>query len=372
MALTQLLYKIFVKGFYKAHAGQLLFLFGTILTYLFYIQVLSDDHITTQETIFYNLSFVLTIISSPILGVLMMVVFLIFTIKSYNYISAQLYLPPNFFLFYSANAFNKSQQLKSWFISQLLISLPIIFYIFFSVIVGWVYGYYLIPLLFLFFVIVISLICAILYTQQINTPIKAYNPSFLVRNSKKVTKKLLTITILQVFDKYQITFWITKLLALGLSIGLLEILSDINPYSLGALVALVAALSNAILIFEMYRFERQYLSFTLNFPTKLLTIFIRWILLFLVLTLPEIIALKFLFEWPVFLNSVFILVSICLGLKSSLLMVSLHIKAFLYTIFALLFLSVLFIQFGGSQLLGLVFCSIAAVLFYTKYYHQSS
>ena len=338
MALTQILYKIFVKGFYKVHSGQLLFLFGTILTYLFYIQVLSDDHITTQETIFYNLSFILTIISSPILAVLMMVVFLIFTLKSYNYILAQIYQPTNFFLFYSANSFGKSRQLKSWFISQLLISSPILLYVIFSIIVGFVYGYYLLPILFFCFVLGMSWLCAFLYTHHINTPIKAYNSGFVIKLAKNWKKSLLTTSLIQIFYKNQITFLLTKLIAIGLAFGLIKILSDINQYALGALIAVIMAISNAILIFEIYRFERQYLSFALNFPTKLFKTFKQWILILVILTLPEIITLKIIFNWSIFLNSFLLLVSLCLFLKALLLMISLNMKSFLYKIFVLLFL----------------------------------
>lgn len=370
MALTQILYKIFVKGFYRVHSGQLLFLFGTILTYLFYIQVLSDDHITTQETIFYNLSFILTIISSPILAVLMMFVFLIFTLKSYNYITAQIYHPTNFFLFYSANSLSKSRQLRSWFICQVLISSPILLYVIFSIIVGFAYGYYLLPMLFLCFVLFVSLLCAFLFIYHINAPIKAYNSGFVMKLAKNWKKSFLTISLLQVFDKHQITFLLTKLIAIGLSFGLIKILSDINQYSLGALIAVIMAISNAILIFEIYRFERQYLSFTLNFPTKLFTTFNQWILIFIIVTLPEIIALKIIFNWVVFFNSFLLLISVCLFLKALLLMISLNMKSFLYKIFILLFLNVLLIQFGASQALGFTFLLLSSVIFYKKYYHQ--
>ncbi len=370
MALTQILYKIFVKGFYKVHSGQLLFLFGTILTYLFYIQVLSDDHITTQETIFYNLSFILTIISSPMLAVLMMFVFLIFTLKGYNYISAQIYLPSNFFLFYSANSLSKSEQLKSWFITQLLISFPIILYIIFSIIVGFVYGYYLLPMIFLCFVFGVSLLCALSYIHLINTPIKAYNGGLLLKFIKKWKKNLLMITFVQIFDKHLLTFLISKFFAVLLIFGLTELLSDFNQSALGALIALFIALSNAALIFEIYRFERQYLSFILNFPTKLSTTFSQWILTIIILVLPEIIALKLLFNWTVFLNSLFILVATCLFLKSLLLMISLNMKSFLYKIFILLFVGVVLIQFGLSPIVGLAYLVLSTLIFYKKYYHQ--
>lgn len=371
MALTQILYKIFVKGFYKVHSGQLLFLFGTILTYLFYIQVLSDDHITTQETIFYNLSFILTIISSPILAVLMMFVFLIFTLKSHNYISAQIYLPNNFFLFYSANSLSKSKQLISWFISQLLISFPIILYIVFALIVGFVYGYYFIPILFLCFVLGVSLLCAFSYIYLTNKPIKAYNGGLLLKFVKQWKKSLLTIKFVQIFDKHLITFLISKFLAVLLAFGLTEILSDFNQLALGALIASIMALSNVVLIFEIYRFEHQYLSFILNFPTKLSTTFLQWVLTIIILVLSEIIALKFLFDWKVFLNSFFILVATCLFLKSLLLMISLNMKSFLYKIFILLFVGVILIQFGLSPFVGFAYFALSGVIFSKKYYHQA-
>lgn len=370
MALTKTLYKIFVKGFYKVHAGQLLFLFGTILTYLFYIQVLSDDHITTQETILYNLSFVLTIISSPILGVLMMFVFLIFSLKSYNYISAQIYQPTNFFLFYSANSLSKSQQIKSWLICQLLISFPIIIYVLFSIIVGWVYGFYLLPLLFLGLVLGVSLLCSFFYTNLVNHPIKTYKSSIVVKLTRKWKKNLVIIPLLSLFETQLITLSITKLIVIVLPIGLVKILSDMNEVALSAFVAVIMAVSNTVLIFEIYRFERKYLCFALNFPTKLSFTFLQWILTISVLLLPESLTLKYIFHWESFGYALLILISLSLFLKSILLVVAANMKSFLYSIFMLLFLSVLFIQFGASQFLGVAYSLIAYLVFYRKYYQQ--
>lgn len=371
MALTKILYKIFVKGFYKVHAGQLLFLFATILTYLFYIQVLSDDHITTRETIFYNLSFIITIISSPILGTLMMFVFLIFSLKSFNYISTQIYQPSNFFLFYSANSLSKSQQLKNWFICQLLISFPIIIYIVFSIIIGWVYGFYLLPLLFLGFVIGVSLLCAFVYTDLVNNPIKAYNSGIVAKFMRKWRKNLVTIPLIHLFDKQFITLFITKLIGLGLPIGLVEILSDVNKVSSAAFIAVIMSVSNAVLIFEIYRFERRYLSFALNFPTKLSRTFLQWLLIVAILVLPEIFTLKYLFHWEAFLYAILILISLSLCLKSILLIVAENMRRFLYTIFIVLVLSVIFIQFGVSQFLGFIYLLTSYIIFCRKYFRQA-
>lgn len=371
MALTKILYKIFVKGFYKVHAGQLLFLFGTILTYLFYIQVLSDDHITTRETIFYNLSFILTIISSPILGTLMMFVFLIFSLKSFNYISAQIYQPSNFFLFYSTNSLSKSQQLKNWFLCQLLISFPIIIYIVFSIFVGWMYGFYLLPLLFLGFVIGVSLLCAFVYTNLVNDPIKAYNSGILMKFTRKWNKNLVTIPLLHIFDKQLITLFITKFIAVGLPLGLIEILFDMNQVSLAAFIAVIMSVSNAVLIFEIYCFERRYLSFALNFPTNISRTFLQWFLTIAILLLPEIFILKYIFHWEAFLYAVLILISLSLCLKSILLIVSENMRPFLYTIFIALFVSVIFIQFGASQFLGFIYFLTSYIVIYRKYFRQT-
>src|SRR3990170_2588131 len=131
-SLTTVLIKIFVKGFYRVHSGIFLFFFVTVLMYFFFVEVLNQTHLPPDQIILYNLMLVLTLISSPVMVALVFIVWLGFTIKSWNYITGQMLIPNNQFLFYSSTSFSKVNQFKSWFIAQLTISLPIVGYGLFS------------------------------------------------------------------------------------------------------------------------------------------------------------------------------------------------------------------------------------------------
>src|SRR5690606_21267979 len=130
------LIKIFVRGFYRVHSGVFLFFFVTVLMYFFFIEVLNQTHLPPDQIVLYNLILVLTFISSPGMVALVFVVWFGLTVKSWNYVMGQMLIPSNQFLFYSSTSINKVNQFKSWFLTQLTISLPMVGYGIFSFIIG--------------------------------------------------------------------------------------------------------------------------------------------------------------------------------------------------------------------------------------------
>lgn len=368
LPLTRVLTKIFVYGFYKVHAGQLLFLFVTLLSYLFYIQVLSDDHLTLEETILHNLKLVLTMVSSPIMAALMLGIFMIFSFKSWSYVSTQIGASNNFFLFYSANSYTKKQQFVSWLLVQLAIISPILVYSIFAITVGTIYGFYLIPMLILGFVLLIAAINARLYIWKLNRPIKSFENSFLLQFTQTWQKPLFSVFVFYVINKLKITFAVSKLLAISLTILMITLLNDFEEYQLTAIVALIISISNSILIFESHRFERERMSFLLNLPIVKPKIFASWLLTHFILLLPEIICLGLFFSSILWIYGVFAALSIVMMLRSSLLVVAVDMRKYLYWVFGLFILSIIIIQYHIFLTISFLYFGVSYLIFDKLFY----
>src|SRR5882762_8835116 len=92
---TRLLIRVFAKGFYRDHAGLLLFFVVSVATYGFFINVLDQNHIPADEVIRHQLGLVLALLSSPAMMALVFVIWFFLSIKSRNYVSTRRRIPEN-------------------------------------------------------------------------------------------------------------------------------------------------------------------------------------------------------------------------------------------------------------------------------------
>ncbi|MFN8352942.1 MAG: hypothetical protein U0Y10_00725 [Spirosomataceae bacterium] len=371
-ALTRVLRKIFAAGFYKAHSGQFIFLFLTFFSYFFYIQVLKDSLLSFQEKLFYNLLVVLTLISSPVMAGLFFLLFLVFVFKSWSYVKAQLYHPSNYFLFYSANSYPKIEQFKSWFVVQLIIVSPVLFYCLFALLIGFWYGHLLIPLLFLAAVLVVSAWGAFYFVVLTNRPIKSFEGSVVAVIARRYQKPYFLLFIYKVFDDLKVMYIATKTLSLVLVGGLALLLSDFSTHQLAAIIAIVMSTANAYLIAESHRFEKLHLPILLNLPIPKANVFANWVLTCGVLLLPEVISLFFVFSYGWVFSIVGMSIIQLLLLRSVLVFNYLDTRTYLYFLFGLFIGSILAAQFSVFYYTIFVYFGIAYSLFSRYYYRQAS
>ncbi|MEO6685442.1 MAG: hypothetical protein ABIN24_05730, partial [Dyadobacter sp.] len=144
--MTKILIKTFAAGFYKVHAGLLLTLFVTLFINFFFTNVLNQTHLNQEQILLNNLKLVLTSVSNPVATGMLFLIWLGYTVKSCQYVAAQLTLNQHQFLFYSSNAMSLGKQFQTWFILQSVISIPILVLGLFAICVGFVFDYFLIPL----------------------------------------------------------------------------------------------------------------------------------------------------------------------------------------------------------------------------------
>ena len=367
--LSKVLVKIFAKGFYKVHAGLLLFLFVTIILYCFYIEVLNQTHLSPDEIILFNLSFVLSLISSPVLGVFVAIVWLGFTVKSWNYISTQILIPENQFLFYSSNAIKKSEQFRSWLLVQLIISLPIIIYGLFALVVGIVFDYYLIPIIILTYAFLLACISALVYMKTTNSLLNAYQKAFYLKFTTNWRKPFFSLFIYHSLNNLQVTLAITKLLSFVMIIGGTFFLADVqNDLRVTGLITLEIVLSNCMLLYQSYHFETTQLIFSRNFPYSRGKIFLNQILNYLLITFPENIWL--IVNFHPFESSALILFNLGTGMffRSMLYLIKPDIKKYIYRVFYLFLLFFLLIMFNLIWILIPVNLLLSFFIFYKQYH----
>lgn len=372
-SLTTVLIKIFVKGFYRVHSGIFLFFFVTVLMYFFFIEVLNQTHLPPDQIVLYNLMLVLTLISSPVMVALVFIVWLGFTVKSWNYITGQMIMPSNQFLFYSSTSFSKVNQFKSWFIAQLTISLPIIAYGLFSFVIGIIFDYYIIPVVILSYVLLLSAVSALIYVRHANKPINLNSKSILSRIVGNWSKPFFSLFLYHVFDKLKVTLIVTKLLSYGIIIGSFYLLADVNDnLRVAGIVILGIVTAHAILIYQSYRFEESYLSFSRNFPYSRAKIYSNWTVTFLLLTLPENIWILSTFDPEISFALVIFNLGTGMLFRNLLYIVTLDMRKFIYWVFFIFNLFFMIILLKLFWLLVPLNIIISIIIFDRTYYRPKN
>ncbi|WP_345955625.1 hypothetical protein [Mucilaginibacter sp. PAMB04168] len=274
---THVLNRIFVQGFYQAHAGLFLFFF------LFMIGAVDPAQIIN-----YHKTLMLAFISSPIMLLIVFGTWLIYTVKCCHYVAGQMLAPQQHFLFYSLNSFSRSKQLQSWFIIQLYILLPVITYGLIAVCVGIAYHYYLTPVIIFTYLLLLAAASAWLHTLLLNRLINGSNSSWLLTWTSSFRKPYFSLYIYHVLNRLKVPYSITKLLSWLIVTSVFYLFDDVKSDARVAGMAVLAiGVAHAVLVFEKQRFEVTYLSFVRNFPVSLGKQYGNSFLTYLLLLLPE-------------------------------------------------------------------------------------
>ncbi len=366
--LTKVLIKIFVWGFYRNHFGALLFSFVSIASYCFFTPTLNETHLTSAERILQNLLFVLSLLSSPQLIGVVFLVWIGFTVKSWKYITAELTHPTNLFLFYSCTALQKSNLFKSWFIVQFLISLPLILFGVFALVIGIIYHHIITSIVILLFIFSLDVIFSYFITKQIFVPINTDEPSLIVRLIKPLKKPFFSFFLFKVTVHLPIMILLTKVFSFLILSGSLYLFSNISDtFKVGELMALGIATVHALVVYESFRFEQTELSFLKNFPWSKDNLFFSGLLTFLVLIIPE--GIWLVFQYKLFgIGLILFTLAVCLVLRSKLYRLELKMKPFLYYVFYVFTLCFIIILFGLFWLLIPVLLTNAWIVFCKSFY----
>lgn len=341
---TKVLLKIFAAGFYRMHAGLLVFLFGTFISYCFFINTLGSVPVWAFTR--WNLIITLSLVSSPVILGFYALACLAYTLKSWQYIGNQIKEEDNLFLFYSSTALPLRSQFITWFAVQFNIFLPLWIYTCFAAVIGFIFGYHLLPCSIIIYLILLQSLSALYYTWLVNRLRDKVKLIYFNRFIQTWQKPLFSLFSYYTFDQLKLTYLVTKLLSFFLATGMYTLLSSLRTDLLvPGCIVLTIVTTHSVLLYQEYRFNATYLSFVPNLPYSRVGLFNGFMLNYLILILPEILWLfstYTLIQAAVLLLTGFIILTL---FRSLTYLAGINMKQYLFYIFIsfnLLFLMLLY------------------------------
>lgn len=307
--------------------------------------------------------------SNPAITTGFFIGWLIYTIKSWNFVSGQLLQEHNQFLYYSINSFNALKRFKSWFYTQFIISLPFVAYTFLAMVVGVIMHYYAMVIIITGFTLALIAISALAYVKLVNRLIDAKQVSWLFKLSRSWGKPFFSLFIYHVFDKLKVTYALSKLLSYLVIISVFFALADVRTdLRVAGLTVLGVITAHAIIIYHQHKFEQTYLSVSRNFPCSIVNLYLYYILTYTILLLPECTWLLVSFKLLVALPLLALATSILILFHCLLYKIGLGMYKYLPWVFGLFFLISLVILFGYIWILIPLCFGGSFMLFYFNYY----
>lgn len=366
MSSTQVLVKLFAYRFYKAHSGLLLFFFVTVLISFFFVNVLNETHLTEEGRIEQNLALTLAFISSPVFTAFIFAAWLAYMIKSWSFIAAQLRLPEHQFIFYSFNAQFRKQRWSQWLSVQAIIVIPMAIYGLFALLIGIIYGHYLLPIVILLYIIALATAGAAICTQLDHHFIDHNTVPWTMRIMHAWPKPFFTLPLYHLFHRQKITLLITKLLSASILVSGIFLLQDNTTGTrIIGILALGIATAHAFIVYQAYIFTNIYLTFWKNFPYTPAKRLILTASTFLILVLPELLWLLFYHPTWHFTLALSLIVG-TLVVFHTLLRPNTTIKKYLTQVFYLFIVFFLIILFNLLPLLAPLTILGGAILFHSQ------
>lgn len=368
--LTHVLARIFARGFYKSHSGLLVFLFVTLISYCFFINTAGDVKLLRQdEQIFYHFILLITFVSSPLMTGLFFVAWLVYTVKSYTYITGQLPIAHHQFIYYSSLSYSRLNQFKSWFYTQAIISLPFLLYAIVAAVTAVIFHHYLVILVIFGYALLLIAITAAAYVYKVSRLIDKSHRSWVFILSKYWFKPYFSLFVYYVFDKQKVTYVITKALCYLIIIGILFSFDDVrNDKRVAGLIILGIVTAHSLLIYQQHHFEQTYLSTVRNLPLSRVNLYLYNIAAYLILLSPEIIWIFITFNLSFAVALLLLMISLIELFNSVLYKYGVTMRKYLPSIFSLFFGLFLAILFGLIWLMIPLLVISSFLIFYFNYY----
>lgn len=358
--------KIFSNGFYRQNGATILFVFSTILIYCFYINTLGD--VELNEVTKWNLAITIAVVSNPLMVGMFIIATLIYAFKVWQYFIKQLQLPANEFIFYSVNAASKRTQFIAWFVVNFKIMIPLWLYSLFSIIIGFSYQYYVIPIALSLFVLFINQMLAYLSFRKLNRFKEERNSRIGYIFNLPFKKGIHTLYFLNLLDRGKIAFVLTKVISIVISllvINLFENETDIKRPLL--MVVLLIVSSHINIIFNEYTFNERYLYFIHNLPFPL---WLKWLgpsTNYLFILLPELAWLIINFNAVYSIQLIIVGLSMILFLRALMYYTGSVMKSYLIWFFLFFNLSFLLIIYNFYYLIPPIAFLAGFIIFKQSY-----
>ncbi len=337
--------KIFVDGFYRTHAGMLVFVFVMLISYCLFINTLGT--VMPDQIDFWQFFFTISLVSNPLILAFYLVASVLYAYKNLKYLLNQLALPQQEFLYYSFTSSSKKHQFLAWCAVQAFIFIPLWCYTLYATVIGLIFGYYLVSVAILIFQLFLVFGSAYVCLKESNRLIEASKPNWLIRICRKWNKPVFLLYTFQVFNRSKLAYVLTKMLSWILISSVFVLFSDLEDnFRLLMLITSCIVVAHVVLIYQEKIFNDRYLSFLPNFPFSKAKVFFGFCLNYLILLLPEMCWIFTRFDVLTSLELIAFAFSAILLFRSLLLLDRIKVKGFLISIFCLFFLFYVGIMFG--------------------------
>jgi hypothetical protein len=269
--------KTLVVEFYRQNAG---FLFLVILFGFGFLR--PEDHIALMRYVF----------ASPFLLVLLWAIWGLYHFKTIWFVQQRLGLSSHSFL-YNLVLVSRFERWLLLVLAQFSIWLPVVMYAIFVGYYGWQFGQYMAVISTAIFLITMPLSALCLYEYRLFRPnpdkrLGVVNTYF----NRRFAKPYCSFFLLHLLKVDTVSFFLTKTFTVGITVGLCLLYPtdnyDQRRLSLGALLIGVA---HASILLHLYEFEHLQLPILRNLPLSQSQRFGQYMLLFLLLLLPETVVL---------------------------------------------------------------------------------
>jgi hypothetical protein len=273
--MLKLLINSLAKEFYQQHAG----------FFLFAIYVLFGI-VEPRQVIEFNSALLLSGISSLPGMMLVFILWGLYGLKAWFFIRAKLRLPQYNFI-KEIGSLKKQDQLRLWLKLYSIILLPVIVYV---ILLLWLSMQHQ---LYFSLVSILSAFSALLFGLAWFS-FRSISFSFLKQERLQLfimpgfKKPFFSWPLYYLFQEQLLALFMCKVLSLFLFKGILWMFADVAIDVRTLLIALLASiLCHSVLVFNLLKFETEYLSFAKSLPLRVITRFINWLLVFMLVLIPE-------------------------------------------------------------------------------------
>jgi hypothetical protein len=274
-AITRVLVKVLVKKFYERNVG--------LLFFVFYVMF---GVVESNQLISYHTSLIYGVLSSPILLLIVMGVWILYAMKFLQLILSELNQPTNLFLI-NYSFLSKAKQFWPMLFSLTLIYEPVLIYSIFIVAVGIGSQQYLPTLVVVVFHTSILVATTWIVLTRVNSLHERQELTIFPTLRWPWKKPFPVFYLSHLISQLPLALFITKAFSLFAIVGFLQIPTDHYENRTVLMGLLFGLMAHSVIIFEWRKFEDQFLSFSHGLPIPIAWRFFYLCMAYAMLMLPE-------------------------------------------------------------------------------------
>lgn len=373
MILTKVLIHCFGREFYRANAGFLLAAVILVIGYGLFIK--TAGHIPEGQSLTINLILLVHFLQTPAITLVVCALWLIYTIKCWRYTWMASKREDQLFWRYGATSLSYTQQFIAWFLFQVYLFIPLLFYWIIVVLYGLYTHRYEVLCYSGIYLLILTVISTLLYTYHFNSLSfdKPYRLFSLSSAFKRWPKPLWSLFLWELLYHNRGALLITKGISCLFIIAFYRLFADVDQVTRTAtLMALGIGLAHSVLIYRDQLFTERHLYFVRQLPYQPTYLYAQQCLTYSLMLLPELLWCAFSFRPSIALLLICLIISKLLLIRSLADRIGQHMRRYLQWVFIDFFVTVLVILYDLPWLIIGINTAIAMFIYFSSYYKREA